>query len=228
MGLNHSPRIVTDGLVLCLDAANRKSYPGSGNTWFDLSGSGIHGTLTNGPTFSSENLGFFSLDGTNDNVVLSNPSSNFVFGTEPFSLEFLIDINTAGFRYIIEGRNASQTASFALFVDSSRRIDYYNGTTSMIGPSLQTGNTGWIHLVLSRNSTSSNDTRIYINTGLYLTGTDSRNHSTAPTTSYLGMRFNSSEHMSGKFAICRVYKNKALSPQEIQQNFNALRGRYGI
>ena len=53
MGLAHSPSIVTDGLVLCVDAANTKSYPGSGTTWTDVSGKGYDGTLTNGPTFSS-------------------------------------------------------------------------------------------------------------------------------------------------------------------------------
>ena len=57
MGLVHSPRIVTDGLVLALDAGNTKSYPGSGTTWTDLSRIRANGTLTNGPTFSSNNGG---------------------------------------------------------------------------------------------------------------------------------------------------------------------------
>ena len=54
MGLAHSPRIVTDGLVLALDAGNTKSYPGSGTDWYDRSGNGNDGTLTNGPTYSSD------------------------------------------------------------------------------------------------------------------------------------------------------------------------------
>ena len=49
MGLHHSPRIVTDGLILCLDAADKNSYPGSGNTWYDLSGNGNDGILVNNP-----------------------------------------------------------------------------------------------------------------------------------------------------------------------------------
>ena len=56
MGLAHSPRIVTDGLVLCLDAASKRSYPGTGTTWTDLKG-GNNGTLTNGPTFDTGNGG---------------------------------------------------------------------------------------------------------------------------------------------------------------------------
>ena len=76
MGLAHSPRIVTDGLVLCVDAASKRSYPGTGTTWTDLKG-GNNGTLTNGPTFSSANGGSVVFDGTNDytnfgNILLRN------------------------------------------------------------------------------------------------------------------------------------------------------------
>ena len=66
MALAHSPSIVTDGLALCLDGANVKSYPGSGTTWKDLSGKGNDGTLTNGPTFSSDDGGSILVDGSND------------------------------------------------------------------------------------------------------------------------------------------------------------------
>lgn len=75
MALNHSPKIVTNGLVLYLDAANQKSYPGSGTTWTDLSGNGNTGTLTNGPTFSANNNGGIVFDGANDYVSISNSSS---------------------------------------------------------------------------------------------------------------------------------------------------------
>jgi len=68
MGLIHSPRIVTDGLVMCLDAANSRSYPSAGTTWTDLSDNGNDGTLTNGPTFSSANGGSIVFDGTNDHI----------------------------------------------------------------------------------------------------------------------------------------------------------------
>ena len=64
---NYGPRIVTDGLVLCLDAGNSKSYPGSGTAWNDLSRNGNNGTL-NGPTFNSADRGSIVFDGTNDYV----------------------------------------------------------------------------------------------------------------------------------------------------------------
>jgi len=65
------PDIVTDGLVLALDAANVKSYPGSGTTWRDLSGNDGNGTLTAGPTFSTDNGGVISFDGSDDAVDIS-------------------------------------------------------------------------------------------------------------------------------------------------------------
>ena len=68
MGLAHSPSIVTDGLKVCFDAANPKSYPGSGTTWYDLSGNDNHGTLLNSPTFNSDKGGCFVFDGTNDRI----------------------------------------------------------------------------------------------------------------------------------------------------------------
>ena len=85
MGLAHSPRIVIDGLVLALDAGNTKSYSGSGTAWTDTVG-GNHGTLTNGPTFSSLNGGSIVFDGTNDYVQVS-ASSDLNFGTGNFTIE---------------------------------------------------------------------------------------------------------------------------------------------
>jgi hypothetical protein len=72
MALSHSPSIVTNSLVLCLDAANPKSYPGSGTTWTDLSGLGNNGTLVNGVGYTSVNRGSLVFDGVNDYVTLGN------------------------------------------------------------------------------------------------------------------------------------------------------------
>ena len=66
MAFIHSPKISTDGLVLALDTANRKSYPGSGTVWNDLSGNGNNGSLINGPTFNGANGGSIVFDGVDD------------------------------------------------------------------------------------------------------------------------------------------------------------------
>ena len=75
MGFYRGPHIITDGLVLYLDAANTKSYQSGSATWLDKSGNNYNGTLTNGPTFSSTNGGSIVFDGTNDYVPLTGTIS---------------------------------------------------------------------------------------------------------------------------------------------------------
>ena len=75
MALHHNPRIVTDGLVLHLDAADRNSYPGSGTTFTDLSGNGNNATLQNGTSYSSDNGGTLVYDGADDKITIQNSTS---------------------------------------------------------------------------------------------------------------------------------------------------------
>jgi hypothetical protein len=86
MGFYRGANVVTSGLVLALDAANPKSYPGSGTTWSDLSRDNYTGTLTNGPTFNSANGGSIAFDGVNDYVELTTRNTNLEFQpTQPYS-----------------------------------------------------------------------------------------------------------------------------------------------
>ena len=95
MALIYSPKIVTDGLVFCADAGNKKSYPGSGTTWFDLSGNGTNLILINGPSYSSLNGGIINLDGINDYVVGSSNLSilNGITGSDGFTCSVLFKLN---------------------------------------------------------------------------------------------------------------------------------------
>ena len=86
MGVGYNPRIVTDGLVLCLDAANKRSYPGSGTTWTDRSANGYTGTLYNGPTFDGNNGGRFFFDGSNDLCEFPETDVLNFQPTQPFSV----------------------------------------------------------------------------------------------------------------------------------------------
>ena len=88
MAFNFSPKIVTNGLVLALDAANTKSYPGSGTVWSDLTPNGNNGALTNGPTFNSANGGSIVFDGTND--YLQGVSTNYKWATSTGETTFLL------------------------------------------------------------------------------------------------------------------------------------------
>ena len=84
MGFYRGPKIVTDGLVLALDAANPKSYPGSGTTWYDLSGNGNHATLYNSPVWNGT---YFSFDGTNSYASFTVPTSSVYFPSASLTYE---------------------------------------------------------------------------------------------------------------------------------------------
>ena len=95
MSLNHSPAIVTDGLVLCLDPANTRSYSGAGATWTDLTRNN-NLTLTNSPTFSSDNRGVFSFDGSNDYAVNTSPAGSIATSGQSFkTFSIFLNLNTA-------------------------------------------------------------------------------------------------------------------------------------
>ena len=92
--MNYGPKIVRSGLVLTLDAADRKSYAGSGTAWNDLSGNSINGTLTNGPTFSSVNGGSIVFDGIDDFISLGTPSA-LKFASGSFTVDMWFKTNNA-------------------------------------------------------------------------------------------------------------------------------------
>ena len=92
MATKYSPKIITNGLVLSLDAANNKSYPRSGTTWTDLSGNNNTGTLTNGPTFNAGNQGSIVFDGVDDYI--SGGGSIIPVGTGDYYIESWINRTT--------------------------------------------------------------------------------------------------------------------------------------
>ena len=237
MAFNFSPKIVTDSLVLYLDAANTRSYPGSGTAWNDLSRSGNNGTLVNGPTFNSANGGSIVFDGINDFVNLPEitpnrftlscwfratgaPSTNDSFGGN------LIISNPQLFGNVIQ-------YSFA-YSWSSQRI--YFAVQSNGGGVSTSNNT------ILRN-TVYNAVGIYTGTQLqiYINGilTNSISWSTNPIypttgdrSARIGTWNNPSQPSFTRFFNGNIYQasiyNRALSPQEVLQNYNATKSRYGL
>jgi len=221
MGLNHSPRIVTNGLVLALDAGNTKSYPGSGTTWTDLSGQGNTGTLTNGPTYNSGNGGSIVFDGTNDYVDCGNLSSvQITVGT--IAAWFNATNGNSGFNGII----AKQWA-WALFVSDNVLIAYDWGTGLSRSTGITVGNSTWNYAAMTFTETvgsPSNNAIVYLNGSAVLTTTVKHvNHNV----SFQIGEANASQYFTGNIAQVSIY-NRALTTAEIAQNFNALRGRYGL
>lgn len=220
MALSHSPSIVTDSLILYLDAANTKSYPGTGTVWSDLSGNGNTGTLVNGPTYSSANGGSIVFDGTNDTVNCGNAASlQITVGTISAWINATSD--NSGYNGIITKQNA-----WGLFVKDNILISYDWGNSSDRSTGVTVGNGTWKYIVMSFTETigtPSNNAIIYVNGSAVLTTTVKNvNQSVQVTTDG-----NASQCMSGNISQIAIY-NRVLSSTEVTQNFNALRGRFGL
>jgi hypothetical protein len=221
MALAHSPKIVTDGLVLCLDAANPKSYLGSGTAWTDLSGFGNSGTLVNGVGYSSDGGGSLTFDGSNDEVIsTNNPSVQITTGS--IGAWFKADSGNTGVNGII----AKQSA-WGLFVwdNTLRAYDWGNSTNRDTG--INVGNNIWNYVVMTFAETvgsPSNNAIIYLNAVSVLTTTVK--HSNHDVTVQIGDA-NAAQNFGGSISNAFIY-NRVLTTAEISQNFNALRGRYSI
>ena len=130
MAVSAGPKIVKDGLVLCLDAGNSESYPGSGTTWTDLSGNGNNGTLTNGPTFNTGSLGSISFDGINDYCDVGNTLTNGF--TEMTISVFAKTITLSAFEYIITKYSFFSDSGWTLYTtpDGALGFDMRNDTST--------------------------------------------------------------------------------------------------
>jgi hypothetical protein len=229
MSVYAGPEIINDGLVLCLDAGNIKSYPGSGTTWTDSSGMNVNGTLTNGPTYNASNGGSLVFDGVDDittfskswNDMKGNSWGGFltiegVFKTTSVptnSAMGYFGFNSAGayFKFMNTGN---------LFVDSGSTVPSRIITNCITTFSNYYGT--WVHVVGVYDGTvKTYYNGVLMNTSSPFTLADisSLNFSVGDGMGYYNFQ--------GNISNVKVY-NRALSANEIRQNFNALRGRFGI
>ena len=227
MGLGHSPQTITDNLVLYLDAANTKSYGGSGATWSDLSGNGTDGTIS-GATYSSIDSGYFTFNGVNTKITAN--SSDFAFGTGDYTVETWSSVGSTSGSYVIISNN--ETSSSTNNTAGTWQLLYRNGSFRWIftttegildSPASTITADTWNHIVATRSGTTAT---IYLN-GVSQ-GTITWNENLSYSYLRIGQGRNGSLFLPGKVSAVKVYKGKALSESEIKQNFNALRGRYGI
>ena len=221
MGLQHSPRIVTDGLILCLDAANKQSYPGSGTVWTDLAGSN-NGTLTNGPTFSSENGGSIVFDGVNDIANTTYVSAN----TYTFSAWFKTNVVSDGYRNIIS--IPTPNYSLVLLDNDSPNLGFWTNDNlngeSLSTPTISTNTWYNVAFVREGNNTTGGY-KAYLNGVLYGNANTGTWSSTANLS--VGGRTDTAQFLNGNISQVYIY-NRTLSPTEILQNYNATKGRYNL
>ena len=218
MGIDIGPIETTDGLVLHLDAANTRSYPGSGNTVYDLSGFGNTSALTNGPTYNSSNLGAFVLDGSND-YILVNSQANILSKTAYTKIAYIYISNFSTVNNIISGGFSGQHA-FWMFGTVKLNAGHNGSWATVVGATTLSLNTWYFAAVTYSNSTGWK---------LYLNGRE--DGTSADTTTFTGNQeivigaYSSGNNFTGRISNIQVY-NRALSATEILQNYNATKGRY--
>lgn len=216
MGIKAGPKIVKDGLIFDIDPAVIRSYSGSGLTATGLLG-GIGGTLVNGTGFSSTNNGSFFFDGSNDYINVANPT-NVQITSGTICVWSKTSAPGSGFRGIV----AKQFAYSIFYQDSYLTVyDWQVPRSNLTAYNLADGN--WKHLAFSFQNGTTNGSVLYLNGAGILTTTYSISSNSYNL--YIGAEANASQ-----FANCNVGQvllyNRALTAQEVLQNYNATKGRY--
>ena len=229
MALNHSPSIVTNGLILYLDAANRRSYPGSGTVWFDISGNNNHGTI-NGPTFSNDEKNGFVFSGVNGNNI-SITHSDTLMPSQAINLSAWIKCNTllslmSNHAGLIAKENYSIQNGYYLAFRTDVAGDpltfRINGSATQ--SHINWYNTGYFndlkwHCVVANFNKSSMS--VYIDSTLVASAPYTANITANTNNITIGNVFN------GCIDCVKIY-NRALSQQEIAQNYHATKARFGL
>jgi hypothetical protein len=250
MGVYAGPDVVENGLVLALDAGNSKSYPGSGTTWTDLSGNGNDGTLVNGVGYSGDKLGSLVFDGVDDVVNISEINLQPPW-TQSIVYKNLESTSTIAFRAAIHGNTGTSRPGFIRVYNdiiddtSSIRIllryrdssgtwrnfsDYVGPNGSSYVPFSQQDDF-WVNRIMFLSITCSSNFiyNYYIDGNLVFT----RNRSTSNDLDN-GLRVNmigargtgTTEPLNGNI-YSSIFYNRELTAQEIQQNYNATKSRFG-
>jgi hypothetical protein len=238
MSAHGGPNIVEDGLVLCLDAGNTKSYPGSGTTWYDLSSYKTNATIYQ-CTFSNN---YFDFDGTDDNVYITSLSSN---APQIYNIQNYVTMDVAFYPSSTVGDGSSMAIirtgmgtdlSFGMFTKTTDRniyLHWYNSTATFqtsFSSNNVIQNDAWNIGSIVRDGTSAsfyvNGQHINTNTGISLS-TESPGIMGIGATRYGSQAGTTSQDFGGRISSVKIY-NRALTPSEVLQNYNATKGRFGL
>lgn len=228
MGFYRGPNIIRDGLVLYLDAANQKSYSGTGTTWNDLSGRGNNGTLINGPAFSSGNNGSIVFDGVNDYIqVPDNPILNLTQIGGSVGVWTRTNTNATG---SINGNLVAKTKTYTngywltKFNNRTRISLYGTGNIEMQGIRPIVDNL-WHYIIATWIS---NQVSLYIDGVLDRQQSYNFTFTTANNPLYISRQNTTGEGFyNGEICQTMIY-NRGLTAQEVLQNYNATKSRFGL
>lgn len=230
------PQLITDSLVLCLDAANAKSYPGSGTTWRDLRNYGNY-TLNAGYTYSTANNGYIAFDGNNGSWSSDSNTARTVFANNSFSLLTFVyprvftSLDAASFARVFEKAGYPNSYYLMSIIASTGKVGFEGYDTSATPKSFSFQTTtsltanNWYMLSSVVNRTT-NTANVYINNTLSsVLNLPAGFSGLSPAGGfYIPSTYAEINAQYGNFLIY----NKALSNTEIQQTYNAFKGRYNL
>jgi hypothetical protein len=210
---SYGGQIISSGLKLNLDAGNIRSYPGTGTTWSDLSGNNNNGTLVNSPVYTSGSLAYFTFNGTNNAVTFSyvQPAQTTLTS---FSWNIWVYPTRNNNADVLMGNRGADLSFNKLTTNAA---EYYPDVISAPMTINQ-----WQNICFVKNAT----TLLYYKNGTLLTSITSTVTKSA-ISFFVGGDPSASEYSTARIAQVLVY-DKALSQNEISQNFNVTRNRYGL
>ena len=228
MAVNTRNNIVTNGLVLYLDATNRISYVSGSTTWNDLSGLGNNGSLVDGPIFSSIDGGSIVFDGINDYATVPNNSSlNLTQTGGAVAVWTRTSTNaTSSLNGNLVGKTNTYTNGYWLvkFNDKTRMSLFGTGNIEMIGVRSIVDNI-WHYVV---GTWTNNQVSLYIDGVLDRQQSYNFTFTTATNPLYISRQNSTGEgYYQGNIAQTQIY-NRTLSALEILQNYNATKARFGL
>jgi hypothetical protein len=243
------PNIVKSNLVLCLDAASSRSYPGSGTTWFDVSGNGNHFTLFNGVGYSTANGGSLTFDGTNDYAASTNNINLTSFSYIAVEVFYRSNVTTDSMVFEHTTNWNTQTGGFGFYINStggpvSTNMNHTNYRTgSAAGTNIPrnynvTDNTIWNNNLNLFGAVSDSTGRLaYTNSSLATFIASSQGYSTTTVTTagglfanaifYIGSRGGTSSYFNGSIGSLKIYGFK-IDATQVAQNYNAQKSRFNL
>jgi len=205
------PNIVTDGLILALDAASTRSYPGSGTTWYDLSGQNAHAEAVNMPTWNSN--GYFEFDGSND---------------ELHSVDMSQEYRDLFFVFESVAADANLHMMFGKYNDQDDSLRF-SGDILSSTPDINDWQYGSVSDVFINGQTNALASSDYNMSGKMNFVRSYRSNTTGFGTSFryeISSSFNV-RMLKGNLALIICY-NRKLTDAEVLQNYNALKSRFGL
>ena len=230
----YGPKIVTSGLSILLDANNNKSYPGSGNTWYDISGNNQNGTIyprTDGFTVSNRYLSFpdTSVHPTNVNsyAYIQTPIST---GSISYTATAFVRVYSTNYstteRHIVRtsnnfGIHTEGSSSRLKAFTTNYNVEAFNSPNGSFLPNI------WYMVTLVYDRDNYNQ-KLYINAILQATKTHTVQYNLG--TAYIRWLARDDTYVSGLNGDCGLlsFYTRALSASEILQNYNATKGRFGL